>query len=191
MRRGPVVPAPDGEVLGVAAATADDVHHLAPLVPDRGPAPPWKAPTPAWRPTWPPGHPAPGPTYGFSAPSRPASERLAFPPWSQSAKPSTPSCWRSWRCTPKVSPPTSWSMRSAPTALGPVTGEPFAGQRRGGWGWLADGVRVDQHMGVCRRWCRRPGHHRGPPLRRRATGPHRHRDRALLAAPYEDTLVSI
>ncbi len=34
------------------------------------------------------------------------------------------------------------------SALALVTGEPFSGQRDGGWAWLADGVRVDQHM-VC------------------------------------------
>ncbi|MEA5054954.1 MAG: hypothetical protein VB093_16130, partial [Propionicimonas sp.] len=33
-------------------------------------------------------------------------------------------------------------------ALGLVTGEPFTGQRGRGWAWLADGVRIDQHM-VC------------------------------------------
>lgn len=33
-------------------------------------------------------------------------------------------------------------------ALSPVTGGPFAGQRGRGWGWLADSVRIDQHM-VC------------------------------------------
>lgn len=33
-------------------------------------------------------------------------------------------------------------------ALGLVTGEPFTGQRGRGWSWLADGVRIDQHM-VC------------------------------------------
>jgi LysM repeat protein len=33
-------------------------------------------------------------------------------------------------------------------ALQLVQGEPFTGQRQGGWSWLADGVRVDQHL-VC------------------------------------------
>lgn len=33
-------------------------------------------------------------------------------------------------------------------ALQLVTGEPFSGQRGRGWGWLAEGVRIDQHM-VC------------------------------------------
>ena len=33
-------------------------------------------------------------------------------------------------------------------ALGLVSGEPFTGQRGRGWAWLADGVRIDQHM-VC------------------------------------------
>jgi len=33
-------------------------------------------------------------------------------------------------------------------ALELVTGEPFTGQRGRGWAWLADGVRIDQHM-VC------------------------------------------
>ncbi len=31
-------------------------------------------------------------------------------------------------------------------ALTLVEGEPFAGQRDGGWAWLADGVRIDQHI---------------------------------------------
>ena len=31
-------------------------------------------------------------------------------------------------------------------ALSLVTGEPFEGQRHGGWGWLVSGERVDQHM---------------------------------------------
>lgn len=70
-------------------------------------------------------------------------------------------------------------------ALVLIPREPFTGQRRGGWGWLADGVRVDQHM-VCA--VVNAAHlvtiaalHSGDvQLARTAT------ETALLAAPYED-----
>jgi len=71
-------------------------------------------------------------------------------------------------------------------ALALVTGEPFTGQRSGGWGWLADGVRVDQHM-VCgvvdvAHLVTIAALHSGDlQLARAAT------ETALLAAPYEDT----
>ncbi|WP_353080805.1 LysM peptidoglycan-binding domain-containing protein [Tessaracoccus lapidicaptus] len=72
------------------------------------------------------------------------------------------------------------------TALGLVTGEPFTGQRGRGWSWLAEGVRVDQHM-VCAvvdvaHTVTIAGLHSGDlHLARAAT------ETALLAAPYEDT----
>lgn len=71
-------------------------------------------------------------------------------------------------------------------ALGLVTGEPFTGQRGRGWAWLADGVRIDQHM-VCAVVdvahtvtiaALQTGDLR---LARTVT------ETALLAAPYEDT----
>ena len=71
-------------------------------------------------------------------------------------------------------------------ALALVTGEPFTGQRSGGWGWLADGVRVDQHM-VCAvvdvaHLVTIAALNSGDlQLARTAT------EIALLAAPYEDT----
>ncbi|NLI84871.1 MAG: hypothetical protein GX440_05635 [Propionibacterium sp.] len=71
-------------------------------------------------------------------------------------------------------------------ALGLVTGEPFTGQRGRGWAWLADGVRIDQHM-VCAvvdvaHTVTIAALHSGDlQLARGAT------EIALLAAPYEDT----
>ena len=71
-------------------------------------------------------------------------------------------------------------------ALGLVTGEPFTGQRGRGWSWLADGVRIDQHM-VCAvvdvaHTVTIAALHGGDlQLARAAT------ETALLAAPYEDT----
>ena len=71
-------------------------------------------------------------------------------------------------------------------ALGLVTGEPFTGQRGRGWTWLADGVRIDQHM-VCAvvdvaHTVTIAALHSGDlELARTAT------ETALLAAPYEDT----
>ena len=71
-------------------------------------------------------------------------------------------------------------------ALGLVTGEPFTGQRGRGWAWLADGVRIDQHM-VCAvvdvaHTVTIAALHAGDlALARTAT------EIALLAAPYEDT----
>lgn len=71
-------------------------------------------------------------------------------------------------------------------ALGLVTGEPFTGQRGRGWAWLADGVRIDQHM-VCAvvdvaHTVTIAALHSGDlALARTAT------EIALLAAPYEDT----
>jgi nucleoid-associated protein YgaU len=71
-------------------------------------------------------------------------------------------------------------------ALALVTGEPFTGQRSGGWAWLADGVRVDQHM-VCAvvdvaHLVTIAALNSGDlQLARTAT------EIALLAAPYEDT----
>jgi len=71
-------------------------------------------------------------------------------------------------------------------ALALVTGEPFTGQRSGGWAWLADSVRVDQHM-VCAvvdvaHLITMAALNSGDlQLARNAT------ETALLAAPYEDT----
>ncbi len=71
-------------------------------------------------------------------------------------------------------------------ALALVTGEPFTGQRSGGWAWLADSVRIDQHM-VCAvvdvaHLVTIAALHAGDlQLARTAT------ETALLAAPYEDT----
>lgn len=71
-------------------------------------------------------------------------------------------------------------------ALGLVTGEPFTGQRGRGWAWLADSVRIDQHM-VCAvvdvaHTVTIAALHAGDlALGRTAT------EIALLAAPYEDT----
>lgn len=71
-------------------------------------------------------------------------------------------------------------------ALGLVTGEPFTGQRGRGWAWLADGVRIDQHM-VCAvvdvaHTVTIAALHTGDlALARSAT------QTALVAAPYEDT----
>ncbi len=71
-------------------------------------------------------------------------------------------------------------------ALELVTGEPFTGQRGRGWAWLADGVRIDQHM-VCAvvdvaHTVTIAALHSGDlQLARSAT------ETALLAAPYEDT----
>ncbi|GAA3880757.1 LysM peptidoglycan-binding domain-containing protein [Tessaracoccus defluvii] len=71
-------------------------------------------------------------------------------------------------------------------ALGLVTGEPFTGQRGRGWAWLADGVRIDQHM-VCAvvdvaHTVTIAALHTGDlALARRTT------ETALVAAPYEDT----
>ena len=71
-------------------------------------------------------------------------------------------------------------------ALALVTGEPFTGQRCGGWAWLADRVRVDQHM-VCAvvdvaHLVTIAALNSGDlQLARTAT------ETALLAAPYEDT----
>ena len=70
--------------------------------------------------------------------------------------------------------------------MGLVTGEPFTGQRGRGWAWLADGVRIDQHM-VCAvvdvaHTVTIAALHAGDlELARTAT------EIALLAAPYEDT----
>lgn len=71
-------------------------------------------------------------------------------------------------------------------ALELVTGEPFTGQRGRGWAWLADGVRIDQHM-VCAvvdvaHTVTIAALHTGDlQLARTNT------EIALLAAPYEDT----
>jgi hypothetical protein len=71
-------------------------------------------------------------------------------------------------------------------ALALVTGEPFTGQRSGGWAWLADSVRIDQHM-VCAvvdvaHLVTIAALHSGDlKLARSAT------ETGLLAAPYEDT----
>jgi LysM repeat protein len=71
-------------------------------------------------------------------------------------------------------------------ALALVTGEPFTGQRSGGWAWLADSVRIDQHM-VCAvvdvaHLITMAALNSGDlQLARTAT------ETALLAAPYEDT----
>ena len=70
-------------------------------------------------------------------------------------------------------------------ALQLVTGVPFTGQRKDGWAWLANGVRVDQHL-VCAivdvahtiTMAALPD---DPATARAAT------EKALLAAPYEDT----
>ncbi|NLI85120.1 MAG: hypothetical protein GX440_06950 [Propionibacterium sp.] len=72
------------------------------------------------------------------------------------------------------------------TALGLVTGEPFTGQRGRGWAWLADGVRIDQHM-VCAvvdvaHTVTIAALHAGDLQAARAAT-----ETALLAAPYEDT----
>ena len=71
-------------------------------------------------------------------------------------------------------------------ALGLVTGEPFTGQRGRGWAWLADGVRIDQHM-VCAvvdvaHTVTIAALHSGDLLLARAAT-----ETALFAAPYEDT----
>ena len=72
------------------------------------------------------------------------------------------------------------------SALELVTGEPFTGQRGRGWAWLADGVRIDQHM-VCAvvdvaHTVTIAALHSGDlELARTAA------ETALLAAPYEDT----
>lgn len=71
-------------------------------------------------------------------------------------------------------------------ALALVTGEPFTGQRGGGWGWLADGVRFDQHM-VCAvvdvaHLVTIAALHSGDLQLARTAA-----ETALLAAPYEDT----
>lgn len=72
------------------------------------------------------------------------------------------------------------------SALRLVTGEPFTGQRERGWGWLADGVRVDQHM-VCAvvdvaHLVAITALHTGDlKVARNAC------ETAMLAAPYEDT----
>lgn len=71
-------------------------------------------------------------------------------------------------------------------ALGLVVGEPFTGQRGRGWAWLADGVRIDQHM-VCAvvdvaHTITIAALHSGDlEVARTAT------ETALFAAPYEDT----
>ncbi len=71
-------------------------------------------------------------------------------------------------------------------ALELVTGEPFTAQRGRGWAWLADGVRIDQHM-VCAvvdvaHTVTIAALHSGDlALARRAS------ETALGAAPYEDT----
>ncbi|MBB1495462.1 LysM peptidoglycan-binding domain-containing protein [Propioniciclava sp. MC1595] len=72
------------------------------------------------------------------------------------------------------------------SALGLVTGEPFTGQRGRGWAWLADGVRIDQHM-VCAvvdvaHTVTIAALHSGDLQSARAAT-----ETALLAAPYEDT----
>lgn len=71
-------------------------------------------------------------------------------------------------------------------ALELVTGEPFTGQRGRGWAWLADGVRIDQHMvcavvDVAHTITIAALHADHLELARTAT------ETALLAAPYEDT----
>lgn len=71
-------------------------------------------------------------------------------------------------------------------ALALVTGEPFTGQRGRGWSWLADGVRIDQHMvcavvDVAHTVAIAALHSGDLQLARSAT------ETALLAAPYEDT----
>jgi nucleoid-associated protein YgaU len=71
-------------------------------------------------------------------------------------------------------------------ALALVTGEPFTGQRGRGWAWLADGVRIDQHM-VCAvvdvaHTVTVASLHSGDLVSARAAT-----EIALLAAPYEDT----
>ena len=71
-------------------------------------------------------------------------------------------------------------------ALGLVTGEPFTGQRGRGWSWLAEGVRVDQHL-VCAvvdvaHTVTIAALHSGDLHAARAAI-----ETALLAAPYEDT----
>ncbi len=71
-------------------------------------------------------------------------------------------------------------------ALELVTGEPFTGQRGRGWAWLADGVRIDQHM-VCAvidvaHTVTIAALHAGDVQAARAAT-----ETALLAAPYEDT----
>ena len=71
-------------------------------------------------------------------------------------------------------------------ALEFVSGEPFTGQRGRGWAWLADGIRIDQHM-VCAvvdvaHTVTSAALHSGDlELARTAT------ETALLAAPFEDT----
>lgn len=71
-------------------------------------------------------------------------------------------------------------------ALALVTGEPFTGQRGRGWSWLADGVRIDQHMvcavvDVAHTVAIAALHSGDLELARTST------EAALLAAPYEDT----
>jgi len=72
------------------------------------------------------------------------------------------------------------------SALALVTGEPFTGQRSGGWAWLADSVRIDQHM-VCAvvdvaHLVTIAALHAGDLQLARTAA-----ETALLAAPYEDT----
>ena len=71
-------------------------------------------------------------------------------------------------------------------ALHLVEGEPFEGQRGGGWAWLADGVRVDHHL-VCgivdvAHLVTMAALHAGDVTAARTAT-----EIAILAAPYEDT----
>lgn len=109
-----VVPAPDAEVLDVAATTTDDLQQLAPHVPDKvraaveGADPDLEADLAAW---------AAGtrPHLRLLGPIQARTGTTGNPRPSRSARPSTPSSWRSWCCTPRASRSTKWWMRSART----------------------------------------------------------------------------
>ncbi len=255
-----VVPAPDAEVLDVAATTADDLQQLAPHVPDRvrtaveGADPGLDADLAAWaagtRPhlrllgpiqartgttgtptvvakrkafytellaflvlhpqgvtidqvvdafgsdatqmrvhlskvrSWLGLHPTTGVNYLPDATKSPAGIARGMGIYQLIGVLADIDLFRRLRARGQARGPEGLSDMQAALAL--VTGEPFTGQRGRGWSWLADGVRVDQHM-VCAvvdvaHTVTIGALHSGDlPLARTAT------EIALLAAPYEDT----